>query len=101
MRYKDKPPITGPEAKDRLDGGWELENFTKNPKVFWKHDASTKPIGKVLSVGRDENGVVFEIELYKSEESGQDEPPIKGPETVGLLIIFCLVIYAIWTGFFQ
>lgn len=57
MKYENRSPIEG----------WEIENFTKNPKVVWPHNTSVPPIGKVLSVVRNGDGFTIEMEIYKSK----------------------------------
>lgn len=47
--------------------GWELGNFTKNPVFLWNHNTSLPPIGKVLSIVREGNGLLFEVEFAKPE----------------------------------
>lgn len=48
-------------------GGWELDNFKKNPVFLWAHDYYSPPIGRALDVKIDGKNLDFRIEFAPPE----------------------------------
>lgn len=46
---------------------WDLENFRKNPVLCLSHDLSKPPIGKILWVKADANGLKFKAQFAGTE----------------------------------
>jgi HK97 family phage prohead protease len=62
------------ETKDRTGdvievNGWELDNFNKNPVFLWDHNSSIPPIGKVLSVIKENMSLVFTVQFASKNVS--------------------------------
>jgi hypothetical protein len=55
---KETPDRTGDIV--RVDG-WELENFQKNPVFLWNHNNDIPAIGRILSVTRSGDGLLFDV----------------------------------------
>lgn len=47
---------------------WELENFKKNPIIFFNHDRNL-PIGKAISVEATDEGLKIKVRISKSNEA--------------------------------
>lgn len=47
---------------------WELDNFKKNPIIFFNHDRNI-PIGKAIKVEAGEDGLKIKVKLSKSNEA--------------------------------
>jgi HK97 family phage prohead protease len=60
-------------VKDRIGDlipgkAWELENFKKNPIIFFNHDRNI-PIGKATKVEAGEDGLKIKVKISKSNEA--------------------------------
>jgi len=44
-------------------GGWQLDNFRKNPVLMWAHNYDMPPIGKVEDIGVVEGRLMFKAKL--------------------------------------
>lgn len=54
---------------DMIPGkAWELDNFKKNPIIFFNHDRNL-PIGKAVTVEASEDGLKMKVKLSKSNEA--------------------------------
>lgn len=53
---------------ERIDqGGWELDNYMKNPVILWAHNIDTPPIGKATSVKVKGDSLIIEGEFASAE----------------------------------
>lgn len=43
--------------------GWELDNYMKNPVFLWAHDYSVPPVGKAVSVFKENGKLMFDIQF--------------------------------------
>lgn len=73
---KDDGSITGAIAStssvDRdgdilVPGGWQLDNYRKNPILLWSHDPYSLPIGKVTDIKIDNDNLVFDAQFAVKE----------------------------------
>jgi len=60
-------------VKDRIGdlipgSAWELDNFKKNPIIFFNHDRNI-PIGKAIKIEAGEDGLKIKVRLSKSSEA--------------------------------
>ncbi len=60
------------EAIDRQNeivtaDGWHTENFLKNPVFLWAHDYRSLPIGKVVRLTQDEEGLLADV-IFDQED---------------------------------
>ena len=60
-------------VKDRIGDlipgkAWDLENFKKNPIIFFNHDRNL-PIGKAIKVDATDDGLKMKVKLSKSNEA--------------------------------
>jgi HK97 family phage prohead protease len=57
---KESPDRTGDIIRV---GGWEFDNFQKNPVFLWNHDPSIPPIGKILKIQTIGKEVHFDVKF--------------------------------------
>ncbi|MGO1121223.1 HK97 family phage prohead protease [Rhodovibrionaceae bacterium A322] len=48
-------------------GGWDLENFKRNPVVLWAHDTTLPPVGKVCDLFQDGDSLKARIAFTPKE----------------------------------
>jgi HK97 family phage prohead protease len=61
---RESPDRTGDIVRAN---GIDLENFVKNPVFLWNHNTDVPAIGRVLSVTRSENGLLFEVKFAPAD----------------------------------
>ncbi len=48
-------------------GGWQLDNYRKNPVFLWAHDYKQPPIGKAVDIQIKDGKLVFRVEFAPAE----------------------------------
>tara|TARA_R110000772_G_scaffold267971_1_gene393542 strand:- start:16720 stop:17601 length:882 start_codon:yes stop_codon:yes gene_type:complete len=61
---KETPDRTGDIIRV---AGWELDNFQKNPIFLWNHNSAIPAIGRVQSVSRSGDGLLFDVEFASKD----------------------------------
>lgn len=51
--------------------GWLLDDFRKNPVFLWAHDYSRPPIGKVVAVEQDADGLMADVVFDEADPFAQ------------------------------
>lgn len=52
-------PVLDRDGEIIAHDAWEVDNFKSNPVLLWAHDYSMPPVGKVLWVKQQKNGLKF------------------------------------------
>lgn len=52
-------PVLDRDGEIIASDAWDADNFRKNPVLLWAHDYSLPPVGKVLWVKEQKNGLKF------------------------------------------
>ena len=54
---------------DITEQSWLLDNYNKNPVVLWGHDHSIPAVGKTLSIGVNNDGMLEAVIQFAVEHS--------------------------------
>lgn len=49
-------------------GGWEVEDFNKNPVFLWQHDITEQPLGIIQNLRVEKNNLVGEVEFWYNKK---------------------------------
>ncbi len=52
-------------------GGWELDNFRKNPVLLWAHNYDIPPVGKVLWVKQENKALKFKAKFADTQMASE------------------------------